>query len=570
MSLTNNPSPLSGAIFTFSIFGTIISCFTIAAVLWALMLVVRTSGFTFVDCLYFGALISATDTVTILAYFNNLNCDFNLYALVLGESVLSDAVVIVLVRSIDLFEKEYLSVGLTAADQSLLLAGFHAFLNFWRIFSLSVVVGFMAGILNALITKFTRLKDFYLLESSLFILMSYSSFLISELLELSGIVTILFTGICQAHYNHYNLSNKSKEITKMITELLSFLAENFIFSYLGVSMFINPQHKWAISFILFSFVAIILGRLLNIYPLSFLLNRGSHKIPLKYQHVLFFSGLRGSMAYALAMQQTISESRQVILTTTSVIIIFTVIAGGPMLGGLMDVLDIDTGVRESDQEMQPFSKNANGSLNNNGPNHGANQSASNLTKSPFASISPTGNQYIVSPNYITQPVEDDRAWLVRKWRIFDCRFLKPFVCNSSPTLMDTLPNVLLPLAKLLTTNEQLNNALHSYPDASGCGFNNVNYHANFAGVADGDELGEETTAGDRYGDRNSNYQRYSFENTNFEESSYLSFGENRQQLNDLLEKSVGQLVQNSDGGQQIIFDRLTHAQPKESAAKESK
>lgn len=533
------------------------------------MLVVRTSGFTFLDCLYFGALISATDTVTILAYFNQLNCDFNLYALVLGESVLSDAVVIVLVRSIDLFEKEYLA---GAADQSLLLAGFHAFLNFWRIFSLSVVVGFMVGILNALITKFTRLKDFHLLESSLFILMSYSAFLISELLELSGIVTILFTGICQAHYNFYNLSNQSKETTHRFTELLSFLAENFIFCYLGVSMFINTQHKWAISLIFFSFIAIIIGRLLNIYPLSFLLNlnRGNHKmLPLKYQHVLFFSGLRGSMAYALAMQQTISESRQVILTTTSVIIIVTVIGGGGLLGGLMDVLDIDTGLQESDQEMQPFSKNTNGSLKNgtNAPNGGTNgnNAANQTNKSSFASISPS--------QYITQPVEDDKAWLVRKWYVFDSKILKPFLCNTSPTLIHTLPNILLPLAKLLTTNEQLNNALHSnYPETTGCGFNNVNYHANFT-TADGDELIEEQAY-----DRNSNYQRYSFENTNFEETSnYLSFGlnDNRQQLNELLEKSieksVGQLVQNSDGGQQIIFDRLNPtAQSKESGEKENK
>lgn len=539
------------------------------------MLVVQTSGFTFCDCLYFGALISATDTVTILAYFNQLNCDFNLYALVLGESVLSDAVVIVLVRSIDLFEKEYLSGTSAAVDQSLLLAGFHAFLNFWRIFSLSVVVGFLVGILNALITKFTRLKDFHLLESSLFILMSYSAFLISELLELSGIVTILFTGICQAHYNFYNLSAQSQATTKKFTELLSFLAENFIFSYLGVSMFINSQHKWAISIIIFSFIAIIVGRFLNIYPLSFLLNlnRGAHKIPLKHQHVLFFSGLRGSMAYALAMQQTISESRQIILTTTSVIIIVTVIGGGGLLGALLDLLDIDTGQQESDQEMQPFSKNhTNGSLKSS---HGAANGQS--IKSPFSSINAVN-----SSQYITQPVEDDhKAWLVRKWYVFDCKILKPFLCNTSPTLIHTLPNVMLPLAKLLTTNEQLNNALHSnYPETTGCGFNNVNYHANFTSSAtDGDELVEEPP--DRY-DRNSNYQRYSFENTNFEETtaSYLPFGlnENRQQLNELLEKSieksVGQFVQNSDGGQQIIFDRLTHSQAavqsKESADKEDK
>ena len=49
------------------------------------------------DCLYFGALISATDPVTILAIFNDLQVDVNLYALVFGESVLNDAVAIVLV-----------------------------------------------------------------------------------------------------------------------------------------------------------------------------------------------------------------------------------------------------------------------------------------------------------------------------------------------------------------------------------------------------------------------------------------------------------------------------------------
>ena len=263
------------------------------------MLLIPTKFFTFVDCLYFGAIISSTDTVTILAFFNHLNSNVeHLYALVLGESVLSDAVVIVLVRSIDLFEQD-LALNLNT-DQSLLLSAVHALKHFFTIFSLSVLVGFLVGILNALLTKFTKLKDFYLLESSLFVLMSYSAFLISELMELSGIVTILFCGIFQSHYNYSNLSPQTQEISKKFTELLSFLAENFIFTYLGVSMFIYPQHRWSISIILFSFVAIIIGRLLNIYPLSFLLNLNrSNKIPFKYQTVLFLSALRGAMAYSL-------------------------------------------------------------------------------------------------------------------------------------------------------------------------------------------------------------------------------------------------------------------------------
>lgn len=56
------------------------------------------SSFSFIDCLLFGALISATDPVTVLAIFSDLHVDVNLYALVFGESVLNDAVAIVLSR----------------------------------------------------------------------------------------------------------------------------------------------------------------------------------------------------------------------------------------------------------------------------------------------------------------------------------------------------------------------------------------------------------------------------------------------------------------------------------------
>lgn len=53
--------------------------------------------FTFNHCLYFGAIISATDPVTVLAIFHDLHVDVNLYALVFGESILNDAVAIGLV-----------------------------------------------------------------------------------------------------------------------------------------------------------------------------------------------------------------------------------------------------------------------------------------------------------------------------------------------------------------------------------------------------------------------------------------------------------------------------------------
>ena len=78
----------------------------------------------------------------------------------------------------------------------------------------------------------------------------------------------------QAHYSYNNLSEESKTTTKSFFGQLNFMAENFIFSYIGVSVFTFPKHKFDAGFIFGSFFAIIVSRALNVYPLSFLLNLG--------------------------------------------------------------------------------------------------------------------------------------------------------------------------------------------------------------------------------------------------------------------------------------------------------
>lgn len=130
------------------------------------------------------------------------------------------------------------------------------------------------------LTKFTRVRDFPLLESALFVLMSYSTFLIAEasdltgkkfndllklcyqnnfVFKISGVVAVLFCGMCQAHYTYNNLSDDTRIRTKQMFELLNFLAENFIFSYIGVSMFTFPKHHFDPLFIFTGFVSFLYG-----------------------------------------------------------------------------------------------------------------------------------------------------------------------------------------------------------------------------------------------------------------------------------------------------------------------
>ncbi|XP_066248362.1 sodium/hydrogen exchanger 6 isoform X2 [Euwallacea similis] len=418
-----------GAILTFAIIGTTVSSFIVGALMYGcvqLMPAHLANSFTFLDTLYFGALISSTDPLTILAIFHDLNVDVNLYALIFGESVLNDAVAIVLSGSIQHYGKRY-QLGTGGFE---IKAFFQAVGDFFGIFMLSLLIGAVMGCITALISKFTRVRDFPLLESALFVLMSYSTFLIAEASDLTGVVSVLFCGICQAHYTYNNLSQDSRIRTKQIFELLNFLAENFIFSYIGVSMFTFPKHHFAPWFIFAGFMCAAIGRAANVYPLSFLLNLGRQpKIPTNFQHMLFFAGLRGAMSFALAIRNTRSEARQAMLTTTSLIVIITVIIQGGATMNLLKWLKIPIG---SDDETEALSQNG--------------------TPSTISTPKSDANEPFGPPE---RPKPNDKAFLARIWGSFDTKYMKPLLTQSRPTLLDTMPVCCSPVARFLTTTEQM-------------------------------------------------------------------------------------------------------------------
>ncbi|XP_054082500.1 sodium/hydrogen exchanger 6 isoform X10 [Zeugodacus cucurbitae] len=421
-----------GAILMFAILGTTLSSFLIGAIMYGcvkLMPEYLSSSFTFLDTLYFGALISPTDPLTILAIFHDLHVDVNLYALVFGESVLNDAVAIVLSGAIQNYGEHYSSTGGFETN-----AFFRSLSDFFCIFMLSLLIGATMGCFTALISKFTRVREFPLLESALFVLMSYSTFLIAEASELTGVVAVLFCGICQAHYTYNNLSENSRTRTKEIFELLNFLAENFIFSYIGVSMFTFPKHHFDAVFIITGFVTAAIGRAVNIYPLSWLLNLNRKpKISSNFQHMLFFAGLRGAMSFALAIRNTVSEARQTMLTATSLIVIFTVVIQGGASNFLLNWLKIPVGVDEETEQLNNYRVRSDVDVDVEGA----------------GGLGDAGTQTAMNVK------RNEKAFLARIWGNFDTKYMKPLLTHSRPTLLETLPVCCNPVARLLTTTEQL-------------------------------------------------------------------------------------------------------------------
>ncbi len=192
--------------------------------------------------------------------------------------------------------------GVTGGDKFDMNQLFKCIYSFFSVFFGAFFIGSVMGCITALLTKFTYIRQHPMLETALFILMSYSTFLASEAAGLTGIISVLFCGVFQAHYTYNNLSTESKTQTKELFNLMNFLSENFIFIYMGVTMFTFSNHKWEISFIVWSLIAITIARAVNVYFLAFLINitrSNRNKIETNSQHLMVFSGLRGAMAFAL-------------------------------------------------------------------------------------------------------------------------------------------------------------------------------------------------------------------------------------------------------------------------------
>ncbi|XP_020487500.1 sodium/hydrogen exchanger 7 [Labrus bergylta] len=416
-----------GSIITYAFLGTAISCFVIGNLMYGVVKLMQVVGqltdkFYYTDCLFFGAIISATDPVTVLAIFNELHADGDLYALLFGESVMNDAVAIVLSSSIVAYQPSGANTHMFDAA-----AFFKSVGVFLGIFSGSFVMGAATGVVTALVTKFTKLHCFPLLETALFFLMSWSTFLMAEACGFTGVVAVLFCGITQAHYTYNNLSEESNKRTKQLFEVLHFLAENFIFSYMGLALFTFQNHVFSPIFIIGAFTAIFIGRAFNIYPLSFLLNLGRrHKIKGNFQHMMMFAGLRGAMAFALAIRDTATYARQMMFTTTLLIVFFTVWVFGGGTTPMLSWLHIRVGV-DPDQDQQPCGDSFQ-VLQGDGP-QGEGQSKT----------------------------KQESAWLFRLWYTFDHNYLKPILTHSGPPLTSTLPAYCGPLASCLTSPQAYEN-----------------------------------------------------------------------------------------------------------------
>jgi Na+:H+ antiporter len=272
-----------------------------------------------------GAMVSATDPVAVIATFKRLGAPKNLSTLVEGESLFNDGTAIV-VFAIAL---RAVSGEVTAVD---------AVSSFVLTLVVSIVIGAVAGFAAS---RVVATVDDHLIETTVSVLLAYGTYIIADVLHESGVIATVVAGITLGSYGRRRgMSERTQEAIDTIWEFLAFVMTAIIFLLVGLAISVGDIVDSAEAIIV-GIVAVLIGRALVTYGLlggtSRLVRRPSGGVPIGWLHVLFWAGLRGAVAVALALSLPADlPQRAHLQTITFGIVLFTLIAQGGTISWVVE------------------------------------------------------------------------------------------------------------------------------------------------------------------------------------------------------------------------------------------
>nr|AKN21462.1 slc9a-4 [Schmidtea mediterranea] len=329
------------AILIFAIFGTLFNFLIIGFALFGFTQIglMKKLKLSLLHCLLFSSLIVAVDPVAVLAIFNDVGVNEDLYYLVFGESLLNDAVCVVLYEMMQEF-----ALMSEIGTKNIILG----VISFFTVSLGGMVIGIIVGVLSCLMVRIMGDRNTVFLEPVILISMGYFSYLIGNLFGWSGIISIITCGLIQVAYAVPGMKDSSNLVLKRFVKVLASICEPIIFLFLGVEIVIG-DHSWEISFIMCALILCMAARFIVIFGLSGIINFihvNMRNIPMQEKFIIAYGGLRGAVAFSLAVliDDKIFESSEVskntIVSTTLIIILFTIIIQGMTVKPLVKCLQI--------------------------------------------------------------------------------------------------------------------------------------------------------------------------------------------------------------------------------------
>jgi len=295
------------------------------------------------DCMMLACILSSTDTVAALSLVK-AEVYPKLNAILFGEGIVNDAVSILLFRTIKTFFVDRNTGGSVSFSFQMILSigGEFVYLSFF-----SLLIGISLALVLSLIFK--NVKDFAekpKLETCLILLFSYASYLVAESLHLSGIISLFSCGLVMSHYTIQNISEDSQKGTTLVFDAFGYLAENFVFIYLGITLVNFDYSEFKIGFTLLMILSVFIARFLAIFlpPALFYIVRIEMDLTLKEMKIIWYSGLvRGAISFGLGWL-VVSPNVLMLQSTTLGVVIFTIFVLTNLLEAFAKKIGLDQNI----------------------------------------------------------------------------------------------------------------------------------------------------------------------------------------------------------------------------------
>ncbi len=270
-----------------AIFGVVISAFVSAFVLHV------TLGLPLAVALLFGVIVSPTDPVTVVSILKRVQVPERLTTILESEAYLNNATPVILFPlALSLSFNPMQSLSHFAV---ILLGGV----------AVGLLVSGVAELLHKLITE-------PLAETSFTIAVMYGSYILAESLGVSGLMAVPIAGLYMGNRTMRTAMSEETRVTMTkFWEVVTFLATSFAFLLIGLKTDFSLLVAYA-PFIIVAFAAILVARILSVYPILWLAQLLGEKIPSSWKKIVAFAGLRGAVSVALVLALPQSSSGGII------------------------------------------------------------------------------------------------------------------------------------------------------------------------------------------------------------------------------------------------------------------
>jgi CPA1 family monovalent cation:H+ antiporter len=272
------------------------------------------AGWSWIGAAIFGALIAATDPVSVIATFKETKVKGRLLVLIESESLLNDGTAAVA-----------FGVVLTLASGAQLSpAGIG--LTLFKTIGGGILCGVVVSAAALMLAGQT---EDHLVEITFTTVAAYGSFLLAEHFGFSGVLATIAAGLMMGNSRFFGrLSEKGEEAIHAFWEYVTFLANSMIFLLIGMhEVQQNFSSVWLA--VLIAIPVVLVGRATAIYPCCLLFAKSRLRISLAHQHILFWGGMRGAVALALALGLPAElPNRETIITVSFAVVAFSLFVQG--------------------------------------------------------------------------------------------------------------------------------------------------------------------------------------------------------------------------------------------------